>query len=653
MEKDSIDLMNVDYEDVLQLYKGLRKSETILKDKNKELAAMKLRVQQLQESHSKFRGQIQALESVKELTVTLQSQLSMMQHELHRLETDNNELTEMNNQAEMIIQEKTAIEERQNRMLSEIQIDFTNLKDRYEEKLKFQKELEKLIFDEQSLRRAAEARASSGDETRDDLREENRQLKMKLDNAMLKLSQCDQELAHASEQLIILSKQLKHIPESEKQIGTLEVENANLKGDIARLIRLVEYSPAKKELADMWHDSGGLVFVGMGDKNDDLELSDVRRSQLFDLHGATTGEGSHSTAGLAFTNASITPSEFAQMKRLHGGDPFPLSANLSDEAEYWVPGDAARLGIQFMQSKLPHAPSNMANERKEKSKARERSIQCPATGDETKTGPFEVRKNHKPYKGVLAERQIRRLQAQHKEDRLKLLTGRAMKATDERAYTADDFDGDEELQQLLRQPPGRLDMTAVSQEKLLVASLNSLESLGQKLKNTSMNSLNYSSAAWGSPEDDMGPRRGGKGTLSSPQQAQFPGVSYLRGALWIARNWSVISEELASEMESFKSKQLDEISTARSDDNLRRCAQRLTLLAGAAVTEVVTIANKFKLRTDRIIEILSKVEPGDSRAFEDLLRVLPMESINFQPLLRSGSTSSPQRRTAHQPPTIR
>lgn len=206
---------------------------------------------------------------------------------------------------------------------------------------------------------------------------------------------------------------------------------------------------------------------------------------------------------------------------------------------------------------------------------------------------------------MLAERQIRRLQAQHKEDRLKLLTGRALKATDERAYDIDDFDGDDELQHLLlaqRQPQGRLDMTAVSQEKLLVASLNSLESLGQKLKNTSMNSLNYSSAAWSSPEDDLGgPRRGGKG--ASPQQALFPGVSYLRGALWIARNWSLISEELAGEMESFKCKQLEEISTARSDDNLRRCAQRLTLLAGAAVTEVVTIANKFKLKTDRIVEV--------------------------------------------------
>jgi hypothetical protein len=30
-----------------------------------------------------------------------------------------------------------------------------------------------------------------------------------------------------------------------------------------------------------------------------------------------------------------------------------------EEAEYWVPSDAARLGMQFMQSKLPHAPSSL------------------------------------------------------------------------------------------------------------------------------------------------------------------------------------------------------------------------------------------------------------------------------------------------------
>lgn len=204
---------------------------------------------------------------------------------------------------------------------------------------------------------------------------------------------------------------------------------------------------------------------------------------------------------------------------------------------------------------------------------------------------------------MLAERQIRRLQAQHKEDRLKLLTGRAQKAIDDKMCDIDDFEDEEELQQLLhgqRQSQGRLDMTAVSQEKLLVASLNTVESLGQRLKNSSISNLNFNST-WGSMEDDPGPRRGRKG--ASPQQSQFPGASYLRGAMWIARNWCLLSDEMTGELDIFKNKHLEEISTARSDDNLRRCIQRLMLLAGAAVTEMVTIANKFKLRTDRIAEV--------------------------------------------------
>ena len=48
------DLHNVDYEDVLHLYRGWRKAEGALKEKNKELNALKIRVKQLQESHIKF-----------------------------------------------------------------------------------------------------------------------------------------------------------------------------------------------------------------------------------------------------------------------------------------------------------------------------------------------------------------------------------------------------------------------------------------------------------------------------------------------------------------------------------------------------------------------------------------------------------------------
>lgn len=67
--KAAVDLMNVDYEDVLHLYRGWRKSESALKDKNKELNTLRDRVKVLQESHIKFHRKIEALEAVKELTI--------------------------------------------------------------------------------------------------------------------------------------------------------------------------------------------------------------------------------------------------------------------------------------------------------------------------------------------------------------------------------------------------------------------------------------------------------------------------------------------------------------------------------------------------------------------------------------------------------
>ena len=90
--KSSIDLLNVDYDDVLQLYRGWRRSEGMLKDKDKELAVMQKRIEQLQASHSKFRGQIIALEGVKELTITLQSNCNVLYQENLALTQENKNL---------------------------------------------------------------------------------------------------------------------------------------------------------------------------------------------------------------------------------------------------------------------------------------------------------------------------------------------------------------------------------------------------------------------------------------------------------------------------------------------------------------------------------------------------------------------------------
>lgn len=327
MQKDSIDLMNVDYDDVLQLYKGWRRSENALKDKNKELSAMKMRIKQLQESHAKFRGQIQALESVKELTVSLQSQLSSLQQENKFLASENTLLTEKCQQLEFTLNEKDRIEEKQNRMLSEVQIDFSTLKGKYEECLKAQKELEKTASEEHVKRRAAETRISFGEESKDDLLSENKSLKQKLEHSMLRLSQCDHELAHASDQLHLLSKELAQIQSTDSEIGTLRAENGLLRGDISRLLRLIEYFPANKELFDMWHDSNGMVFVGIDEQRvDESNSNTFPRGAIFEMSDAIDDSNHHQAPSIA---GLITPTEFAHLKRIHGGDPFPLTNNVS------------------------------------------------------------------------------------------------------------------------------------------------------------------------------------------------------------------------------------------------------------------------------------------------------------------------------------
>ena len=114
------DLHNVDYEDVLHLYRGWRKAEGALKEKNKELNALKIRVKQLQESHIKFRGQIQALESVKELTVSLQAQLATTQQENISLVNDNKELKSLNQQAEDMLRERANQEAEQTKAFRDV-----------------------------------------------------------------------------------------------------------------------------------------------------------------------------------------------------------------------------------------------------------------------------------------------------------------------------------------------------------------------------------------------------------------------------------------------------------------------------------------------------------------------------------------------------
>ena len=89
------------------------------------------RVKQLQDSHAKFRSQIKALENVKDLTISLQSQLSIMEQENQQLAKENAELTDLNRQAAQLIEEKQSSEKQLQERAHEADLRCENIQGRY------------------------------------------------------------------------------------------------------------------------------------------------------------------------------------------------------------------------------------------------------------------------------------------------------------------------------------------------------------------------------------------------------------------------------------------------------------------------------------------------------------------------------------------
>ena len=628
-QKESIDLMNIEYEDVLQLYRGWRRSESALKDKNKELAAVKDRIKLLQESHSKFRGQMQSLESVKDLTVTLQSQLASMQQENKQLSEENRELAQLNLQAEEMLKEKERHEENEARTLRSVQLEFAAFKGRYEETMRIQRELEQLASDEQALRIASEARCRAAEESVASMKEENRSLRQQMESSALRLNQCDQELQHASEQLSNLSRELSVMHEARNELSTKDAEIGILKGDISRLLRLLELSPATKDYIAHWQDSGGMDFVGI-----DRDLSAVSRmtnsqQQLFEETGLLAdmtldskrrtnsssypGKGGHDASIL--TSFDLSPAEFAHLKRVHGGDPFPLTASLREEAEYWVPSEAAKLGLQFLSARIPHASPKVIMDflrsmnkiwlKRELRKVKRVKQVLGSTIDDLKRQLDHSR----PYKGVIADRQIKRLSKQVKTERRKKLQGRPKDSLEAVSSSGDigrevfDFadrfpepTGEKRLCRLVaRSSSAPSNVNAVSTQKLLEASLQSLEDMGRQMTVAGTQSI------------DMGDTFSESKLHHSSSTPSYPNESYLRGAMWLGRNFTIVTEELAEELDNFRSRFVTEVNNASEDLDSRRCCHRLTLLATSGITQAFSLVNKSRSKTREILQVRPKL----------------------------------------------
>jgi hypothetical protein len=117
--------------------------------------------------------------------------------------------------------------------------------------------------------------------------------------------------------------------ETNNRSKTAEAEVSILKGDIARLLRLLEHYPAARKFIRHWQDSQGMSFVGMGpasveDDIDALLQSSGGRSGIEDDDGA---DEEKMAAG--WDDIGIYPNDLAHMKRIYsGGDTHPMTDNI-------------------------------------------------------------------------------------------------------------------------------------------------------------------------------------------------------------------------------------------------------------------------------------------------------------------------------------
>ena len=134
-------------------------------------------------------------------------------------------------------------------------------REHYREVAASHKELEIMISNEVDSRKSSEARLVTCDKLINSLRLENTSIRLKLDSTLIKMNQCDHELAYASTQLSKLAGEIAAAKETKEGEISSNVEVRVLKRDISRLLRLLEHYPASKSFRRRWNDSHGLSFV--------------------------------------------------------------------------------------------------------------------------------------------------------------------------------------------------------------------------------------------------------------------------------------------------------------------------------------------------------------------------------------------------------
>ena len=257
-----IDMEDIGYDDVLQMHRGWRRSETELQSTLYELNTLKIKFQQMQDSHARFLHQIESLESIRDFNTSLQDQMERIEREKLELHEVNVQLIHSKSTADLLLNDLEGSAARRDRQTREARLENDITREQYREVAESHRELEIMISNELKCRKTSEARLVECDKLIDSLRLENASIRLKLDSTLIKMNQCDHELAYASLQLSKLAEKVAAVKDTKDKEITTNIEVLILKRDISRLLKLLEHYPASKSFRRRWSDSHGMSFLG-------------------------------------------------------------------------------------------------------------------------------------------------------------------------------------------------------------------------------------------------------------------------------------------------------------------------------------------------------------------------------------------------------
>lgn len=220
-----------------------------------------------------------------------------------------------------------------------------------------------------------------------------------------------------------------------------------------------------------------------------------------------------------------------------------------------------------------------------------------------------------------------------KESRSKLLSGRPKKRLEEdyskremfEAADIDYYDSMTQSRRLCKQVQNNKhihdeEITKVSTEKLLEASMYSLQTMGKRIVGRKGREDGVGESFYfDNSEDELNPA-----TEREEDEGRrgYPSSSYLRGAIWLGRNMTLLSVELVEEIENQRIHFLQDLDDIARDPDFKRSCHRMRVVATTAMNQTCSFANKHRSTMREMLEV--------KHSFSDLSSKPNFDSIIFR-----------------------